>query len=426
MYLFFVRHFNDIDHLTPVVWKMKKANHPVAVYCMNPRFDYRSDYRLGFLKDMGVTVDYLHNQFDGQRGRFHELLNSAMRTAYAVQQRFASDSQGSSFSKRLIGYLAGQAGTLFYKLLRFGYYDVQWARSILENSRARAICFDHVMPGLYVVGNLLQAAREMAIPSFSLPHGVLLYTNEATKPKSTDARRLAKFNGFVYIIVPNRLRRDLLVRSGVSAEKIFVLGCARYSNEWLEQNTKIIPRRIETTADGKNRLKVVFLPSKPQAHADLGRLSTTCSLLGDLKNIDVMIKPHTRAGGEKHLFKGNNPPDASHILTAELCEWADVSLVVGSSVITEALMRKKPALYLKYLHANTTLFEELGACWTINNEDELKNALISLQKNKEGIPYQEAGVLDYIKEVVYGGRSEKDVLGNYENFIVGRARDETD
>jgi hypothetical protein len=59
MYLFFVRHFNDIDHITPVVWKMKKDNYPVAVYCMNPRYDIRSDYRLCFLKSQGVTVNYL-------------------------------------------------------------------------------------------------------------------------------------------------------------------------------------------------------------------------------------------------------------------------------------------------------------------------------------------------------------------------------
>jgi hypothetical protein len=54
MYLFFVRHFNDIDHTTPVVWKMKKDNYPVAVYCMNPRYDIRSDYRLCFLKSQGL------------------------------------------------------------------------------------------------------------------------------------------------------------------------------------------------------------------------------------------------------------------------------------------------------------------------------------------------------------------------------------
>jgi hypothetical protein len=421
MYLFFVRHFNDIDHLTPVAWKMSTNNNPVAVYCMNPRYDHRGDYRLSFLKSQGVTVDNLHNPIDRQRGRLHELLNSAMHKAFAGQKRFVPDSQGPPIYKRLLGYFASQVGTLFYRLLRFGYYDFRWARSVLKKSGARAICFDHVMPGLYVVGNLLKAAQEMDIPSFSLPHGVHLYTNEATKPKATDARRMLKFNAFDYIIVPNRLRKDLLVRSGVSAEKIFVLGSARYSDEWLTQNKKILPRKIAPQGNGQNRLKVVFLPSKPQCQVDLKRLKATCDTLAAMKNIDIMVKPHTRTGGEKHLFDENSLPDASHILTAELCEWADVSVVVGSSVITEALMQKKPALYLKYLHANTTLFEELGACWTINDEKELQNALMSLQKNRADVPYEETQVSDYVKQVVYGGRAEKGVLENYEKFIVAHA-----
>jgi hypothetical protein len=421
MFLFFVRHFNDIDHLTPVAWKMKKANHPVAVYCMNPRFDYHYDYRLRFLKDIGVTVDYLHGHFDERRGRIYRLLNSTMHKAYEGQKRLVPDHLAQSFYQRLPGFLAGQVGTLFYRLLRFGYYNRRWARSVLEISGAWAVCFDHVMPGLYVVRNLLQAAKEKSIPSFSLPHGVHLYTDEATKPKSTDARRAAKFNEFDHVIVPNRLRWDVLVRSGVSAEKIVVLGSARYSDEWLVQNQKILPRRIPATADRQSRLKVVFMPSKPQYHSDLSRLSATCNLLAGMKNMNVMIKPHTRTGGEKHLFGGNDLQDASAVLTAELCEWADVALVVGSSVITEVLMRKKPALYLKYLHANTTLFEELGACWTIHDENELKNALMSLQKNKANVPYEQDRVSDYVKQVVYGGRAEKDVLGNYEKFIVAHA-----
>jgi hypothetical protein len=421
MYLFFIRHFNDIDHLTPVIWKMKQANHPVAVYCMNPRFDYGGDYRLRFLKDIGVTVDDLYHRSDRHLGWLHKSLESAMRRSFAFQSAFGSNDLNALFINRPLAYLAGQVGTGLYKLLRLGYYHRRWARSILEKHSARAICFDHIMPGLYVVRNLLIAAKEMSIPSFSLPHGVHLYTDEATKPKSTDARRAAKFNEFDHIIVPNRLRSDVLVRSGVSAEKIVVLGSARYCNEWLMQNQEIMPRRIPAATDRQSRLKVVFMPSKPQYHDDLSRLSATCNLLAGMRNMNVMIKPHTRTGGEKHLFEGNNLKDASSVLTAELCEWADVALVVGSSVITEVLMRKKPALYLKYLHANTTLFEELGACWTIRDENELKNALLSLQKNKSDVPYEETRVSDYVKHVVYGGRTEKDVLGNYENFIVSHA-----
>jgi hypothetical protein len=222
--------------------------------------------------------------------------------------------------------------------------------------------------------------------------------------------------------VPNQLRKDLLAGSGVSAEKISVLGSARYSTEWLDQNKKIIPRRLSSQENSGNRLKVVFLPSKPQCQVDLTKLKTTCDILNGMTDMDVRIKPHTRAGGEKHLFEKTRLTDASQILTAELCEWADVALVVGSSVITEALMQNKPALYLKYLHTNTTLFEELDACWPIHNENELKNALMSLKENMAFVPYEAAGVADYVREVVYGGSAKTGVLDNYQNFIAAHAR----
>ena len=222
--------------------------------------------------------------------------------------------------------------------------------------------------------------------------------------------------------MPNRLRKELLVRSGVSAGKVSVLGSARYSEEWLGQNKKIIPRKIDSDKQDPRKLRVVFMQSKPQCQIDLDRLKATCNILAGFENIEVMVKPHTRAGGNKHFFDGNNLLDASNILTAELCEWADVSLVVGSSVITETLMQKKPALYLKYLHANTTLFEELGACWTIHDENELKKAILSLQQNKTNVPYNETQIARFISEVVYGGLSDKNVLGNYRKFILERAK----
>jgi hypothetical protein len=81
------------------------------------------------------------------------------------------------------------------------------------------------------------------------------------------------------------------------------------------------------------------------------------------------------------------------------------------------IMSGKPALYLKYLHDNTTLFEEIGACWTIHDEQELKLALSSLRDHRGNVPYSEADVGNYVNEVVFGGRSKMDVLSEYEKFI---------
>jgi hypothetical protein len=374
------------------------------------------------LKNQGVTVNYLHHEFDQHRGRLHDLMHARMQQCFAFQKKLASPNRRpSGILNRLLGQLAGLAGSLVYKLTRTLYYDIRWARSILEHTGAQTICFDHILPKRYIVNSFLKAAREMSIPALSLPHGVLLYTNEKTKPKSTDKRRFTKFSRFDFILVPNQLRKEVLVRTGVAEEKIFVLGSARYCREWLEQNKTILPRVIESNISSADKLKVVFMQSKPQCRVDLERMSKTIGLLADFAEIETMLKPHTRTVGEKCQLDETQLPDVSHVLTAELCEWADVLLVVGSSVITETLMQGKPVLYLKYLHENTTLFEDLGACWTISNETELKKALFALQKNKTDIPYGEDHIAKFISEIVYGGRRHRDVLSDYEKFIVGCA-----
>ncbi len=422
MYLFFVRHFNDIDHIAPIVWKITKENHPAAVFCMNLRYNIWSDYRLQFLKDIGVTVNYLYDEFGQYQNGFYRTLYFLMNQCFTFQRtQIERNNKQRSIPFHLFIGLIGSLGTLLYKILRMGYFGVNWARKIIEYSGAQAICFDHIMPGLYVVDAFLRAAKELSIPTLTLPHGVHLYTNEVTKPKATSARRLLKFNSFDYVIAPNQLRKNMLTQSGVSADKIFVLGSARYCDEWMEQNRKILPKRFGNSKNKINKLKLVFLPSKPQCNVDRERMTKTLELLADNDDIEVMIKPHTRTSDNIDLSIGKNLRNASDVLTADLCEWADAILIVGSSVITEALMKKKPALYLKYLHSNTTLFEELHACWTIRNESELNTAILSLCENKISIPYSQENVKNYIVEVVYGGTEDKDVLAKYENFIVDYA-----
>ncbi len=418
MYLFFVRHFNDIDHLTPVVWKLQKDNYPVAVFCMNLRYDIQQDYRLRFLKDQGVIVDYLYDAFVKKRAPFHQFLYALIRTSYKTQQKLVHDTHGPSRTLTTqLGRLVGFAGTGLYKFVRMIYYGRRWARSVLERTNAQAICFDYIMPRAYSVDAFLKAARQMSIPVLALPHGVQLYTNENSKPKSTETRRFAKFNRFDYIIASDKLRKNIIVKAGVAENKIAVLGSARYCRSWLEKNDEIVPKIAAKFSGSSEKLRVVLMPSKPQCRLDIERMFASCQLIADLDGIQAMIKPHTRTNMINQF--GNYPlPDASHVLTADLCEWADVLLVVGSSVITEALMRGKPVLYLKYLHDNTTLFEELGACWIIPNEFELKNALVSLQTRKADVPYSAKSVTAFLLEIVYGGDSNRNVLDAYEAFIV--------
>ena len=419
MYLFFVRHFNDIDHFTPIVWKMHKDNYPVAVYCVNPEYNIQSDYRLQFLRDEGVKVDFLYNDFEQSLGLLQRIVRFLFISTLAIERKLISDLQSQlSFLSRAFGRLAGKIGSRLYKFARRRFYNINWARDLLEQSGAQALCFDWIRPHKYVVDVLLKVAKEMSIPTLSLPHGVFLYTNDSVRIAPRGEMRFEKYYRYDYIIVQNKLFKEIISKSGIDKEKIFVLGSARYCNEWMEQNRKIIPRKIESNNGNAEKLKIVLMTTRPQYRINVERMVKTFDILSNFSEIETVIKPHTRSGDEAKMYENVPLSNVSELSSVELCEWADVVLVIASSIIIEALTQGKPALYLKYLHENITEYEEFGACWTIHDENELQDALMSLRDGKRDVPYTDQNVKRWLAEIISGGKSERDVLKDYKDFIV--------
>ena len=423
MYLFFVRVFNDIDHMTPVVWKMNRDGYPVAVYCINPDYDMDNDYRLNFLRGLGVKVDLLYNDFDQELGLLHRLMRFLFVKSLAIGRKWNSGSQTNFLVfRKILAERFQKIGSKLFSLTQNRFYDTIWARRILEQSRAQALCFDHVQPTQYAIGSLLSAAEELSVPTLALPHGIYLYTNDLVRDGSNAETRYDKFHRFDYVVVQNKLRKGVLANFGVEAEKIFVLGSARYCDEWMSQYSEIIPRKLKSDGGLGEKLKVVFMTTRPEYRIDVERMLRTFRMLSELDGIEVVVKPHTRTGRQAHIYDDLPLANVSDLSSVELCEWADVMLVIGSSIIIEALTRGKPALYLKYLHENTTEYEEFEACWIINDEVELQDALLLLRDRRDNVPYSDENVNKWLAEVIYGGRSGRDVLSDYEEFIVNSAR----
>ena len=221
MYLFCVRHFNDIDHITPVAWKMKQNNHPVAVYCINPRYDIQKDYRLRFLQDQGVIVESIYNTFTQEQSALHRTMRSLFMWFFAEANRLNAHNQKKPSLIIRTGKLTlNFIGVILYYLTKIAYYNKKWASDFIKQSGVKVLCFDHVIPNQHVVAALLRSAKKMFIPTLALPHGVYLYTNELTKATSSAKQKFYKFNRFDYVIVQTQLRKDVLAKSGISKEKI--------------------------------------------------------------------------------------------------------------------------------------------------------------------------------------------------------------
>jgi hypothetical protein len=283
------------------------------------------------------------------------------------------------------------------------------------------LCFDWVRSERYVVEVLLRAAKEISIPTLALPHGVYLYTNDLVKIDLTEDRVHKKYNRYDHVVVQNSLFKEVISKSGVEREKIFVLGSTRYCNEWMEQYKKILPRVMKSSGENTDKLKVVFMTTRSRYRIKVKRTIRTFDMLSKLNKIEVLVKPHTRTGKDMGMYENLPLANVADISSVELCEWADVMLVVGSSIIIEALKLNKPVLYLKYLHENTMEYEEFGACWIIHDDAELQNALLSLKNTERKVPYTDEDVNRWLSEIIYGGRGERDVLKDYEEFIVNCA-----
>jgi hypothetical protein len=425
MYLFFVRAFNDIDHMTPVVWAMARKKHPVAVYCLNAEYGIENDYRLNFLKDSGVPVDWLYNQFDQHLGRLHAILRFFFQKSYALHRYFEKNTTSALAGVfKISGRAAQRIGSALYKFTRKKYYTEQWARQVLKRSGAKVLCFDWIRPRQFVVEVLISAAKKMGIPTLALPHGVWVYTNDFITIESRPLETYEKLNQYDHVIVQNQLYKDEMSRTGLEKNKIRVMGSARYCGQWSAQYKKIVPQTIPLHRGTAGDLKVVFMTTKIRYRIHTERLLQTIDLLSRLDGIYAVVKPHTRTTKEARLYENLPIPNLSDSSSVELCDWADVVLVIGSSIIIEPLLQGKPCLYLKYLHENTTLYEDFGACWTIRDETELQNALEILRADKKAVPYSQSDVDRFLFDIIYGGQQKTDVLADYEQFIVHSVPDQ--
>ena len=63
----------------------------------------------------------------------------------------------------------------------------------------------------------------------------------------------------------------------------------------------------------------------------------------------------------------------------------------------------------------------MNACWTVNNYKELELALMKVKEEPNYKPYYQEDVDKFIDYVVYGGKKDRDVLGNYKDFILSKA-----
>ena len=407
---FFLRAYNDVDHIAPVIWSfLRHGERPLVVF--HTSFRYESDYRFKFLKQTGEfdifrILDAPYERYEhGQSGR----LNPARRLYNLTRNR-----------KSVVG-------RIYRKFL----FDCSKQIAFLKQHDITCCVFEWGTP--YIRGEVIEkfftAAKGLALTTVCLPHGCNVYTHPDVNEAYVRAIRRGNVplqtdrNLYDYYVIQNPLRRDQMVKWGYDPLKTQAWGSVRFCPEWQRQNLSLCtPFSSKKPSDG--RVRVVFMQHQRRYNLNHDRIWNLLETLAAQNWIHLVVKWSTRGGTDypsqafnnRHASSANVEFAPADMHSPALVAWADCVVNFGSSIGMEALLQNKPLIAPGYLHRNRTLFEVLGAALLAEDDDQVLEHLRCLQADASyNVPKK--GVDAIFREIVYGGREPHDVLKAYYDRI---------
>ncbi|SEL35667.1 hypothetical protein [Nitrosovibrio tenuis] len=410
--LFFLRHYNDIDHITPVISKWIESGHHCDVVLVgHPKF--RNDYRIEFL-----------NKLDRVRlAHIRDLLPPPEFLRWRLQMLLLTNgARRLFFIGRLVGILVQT-----YNAKRREPIWRNTTRRLLEHSFGEGgkgvVVFDWITRDSPIsvewVETVVATARGMGLGTVSLPHGDSPHANRLIRHHEWVLKPDALFSAariFDKLVVPNELCATRF-RPFLDNQAIAVLGSPRYCDEWLSKLAKLSPQRPQG-AGSEGRLKIVIFLRKSNFTTFWEEVSEVVGMIAAFPGVELVIKPHTRGGWRQPLTGNASLRQLSNVSVAadsvhsiHLMNWADVIIDLATSVVFEAVKAKKPVLAADYLHAGRSALAYYMPETELKCRDDVYRRIDEFLSNGCESFYVEEHRQRFIDEMLHAGGA--DVLPRY-------------
>lgn len=404
---FFLRAYNDVDHLAPVIWKfVTNGDNPIVVF--HTDLEYENDCRINFIKSEGEV----------------EIIRVLDREYVKYQKK-----KGGPVFKILQRYynLKRNHRTIVGKIHRKRFFNCEDEINFLRDKNVTQCIFEWNTPYIrgVVIEKYFKAAKGQGITTLCLPHGCNMFThsdvNEGYRssikkgiiPDQKDRRE------YDYYVFQNPFRRDGWVKWGYDPAKTFAWGSARWCPEWQKINLSICPN-FEPKKNPDDRFRVVFMQYQGNYNLNKEKIWETLTRIAENKKIQLVIKDSTREYTQYHsAFFQNKYGTSSRIEfvgnevhSPSLIEWSDCVINFGSSIGVEALIQNKPLINPTFFLSNRTFYERKDAAFNAGNVEEVLGYIDKIMKDEYyNIPSRNKEEL--FKEIIFGGREKFNVLESY-------------
>ena len=404
-YIFWSRRISDVDHIVPVIYSLLESGvAPVNIRYRQLWPDHttegiNTDRRIKYLASRGVT----HH-------------NSGLQNALFRLTTFINSSRKQAgWSRKVLSTIIGQ---IVFKIMR-GHLNIV-CRSIARRHKGRAM-FITDLGSSYPYNNLSKWARKYCIPMVGVPHGLAVHTGA----KNVSLHRLyfplvLPFKIFDKMIIVSQLQLDL--DSEYHSPNSTILGSARYSQKWISQLEQLYP---STPIGNNGTCKVVFFSDKPgqyisgefYAWIDTDEYVRLIRYLASSTTIQVVVKTHPSLNAQSRApfdIEGVTLISTdSEITSFELIASADIVVGVGSSVVVDAILMRKPLIVPTYVSPFHLIFSQMDGNVAIDSFSEFGERIKSIINGDwklNEIAYQRA------EHFLVGSG---DTLSRYAKFLMG-------
>ena len=349
--LFFLRHYNDIDHVTPVIHQWIGSGHQCDVVLIGS-MQFRNDFRVKYLSKLqGVRVAHMKELFS-----LTDYLKWRLKMLILTRN---------VRRKKILGRLAKKLAERIDKKKREPLWR-QTAGFLLDrcfgNDNKGVVSFDWIERNSVIcvewVEVVVAMAKERGFGTISLPHGDSPHYSQLIRRGEYRVEPDKTFSAatmFDKVVVPNELCA-IRFRPFMTENQLAVLGSPRYCEAWLKILSGLMPQSPLTRSD--SQLKIVMFLRKANFTTFWEEVGEVVHLIAAFPGVELIIKPHTRSGWKQSLTKDSSIRKLPNVSVASddahsvhLMNWADVIIDLATSVVFEAVRAKKPVLAADYLIA---------------------------------------------------------------------------
>jgi hypothetical protein len=402
--LFFLRHYNDIDHVTPVVDKWLAAGHVADIIMMGARKSV-DDYRIRYLSSLEGTRVWWIGEVVGRFRLFRMglqklLLNRYFRALFPAPLATSLDKVISK--ERRVRFWTGIAEIIL---------DHSFGRATDRRDESGLVAFDWISGNsvfpVEFVESVVASAKKRGLGAISLPHGDSPHSSLLVRIDELDMQPRTKFSParmFDRVVVPNELcaRR---FRPFLEDSQVAVLGSPRYCDEWLEKLAGLLP--ASPLKPDVEKFKIVVFLRKTDFSVFWDEVGRAIKMWAAFPQVEIMVKAHTRGGWRQPISRsaGLRKLDnvrfvAGEIHSSHLLEWADLIIDIATSVAFEAVKQGKPVLAADYLHApNSTVGMYMPECVLLDRDDAYVKVHNLIQNGSSGF-YSPENRQNFLQSVI--------------------------